>query len=93
MLPIIENGSRGEWVRYCQNLLNARLFGGESIWVDGQFGIKTELAVRQFQTMKLLKIDGKVGDETWLALEAGPPMINKRPPIPPGLIETHGGGV
>jgi peptidoglycan hydrolase-like protein with peptidoglycan-binding domain len=91
MLPLIERGHRGVWVRYLQNLLNARRFGAEPMWVDGEFGMDTELAVRRFQTLKLLKLDGKVGEETWLALEAGPPMISKRPPW--AIIETHGGGV
>ena len=91
MLPLITTGSQGPWVKYCQNLLNARLMGQQALWVDGQFGVKTEFGVRRFQGMRFLKIDGKVGDDTWAALELGPPPINKRPP--PDDIETHGGGV
>jgi len=91
MLPMIRIHSQGSYVGYCQNLLNARLKGGTPLWVDGQFGAKTDLAVRHFQAMKLLNPDGKVGPDTWAALEAGPPAIQKRPP--PSLIETHGGGV
>ena len=91
MPEYIQNGSKGDWVKYCQNLLNSRLFDPKSLWVDGDFGMKTELAVRRFQAMKFLKVDGKVGDKTWAALEAGPPPIKKRPPSL--VVETHGGGV
>lgn len=92
MLPIISKNSQGDWVRYCQNLLNARLMNPMPLWVDGNFGMKTDLAVRRFQTLKSLKVDGKVGEQTWAKLEAGPPPIAKRPTIM-GVIETHGGGV
>ncbi len=93
MLPLIEMGSRGAWVKYCQNLINARLLEPTSLWVDGEFGMKTDFAVRRFQLMKFLTVDGRVGEKTWLALEAGLPPINKRPPMSPEVIETHGGGV
>ncbi len=92
MPPLIKMGSQGQWVKYCQNSLNARLIRQPALWVDGQFGVRTEFAVRGFQAMKFLKTDGKVGDDTWVALETAPPPIQKRPPEP-RLIETHGGGV
>jgi peptidoglycan hydrolase-like protein with peptidoglycan-binding domain len=82
MLPTIRIHAQGSYIGYCQNLLNARLKGVPPLWVDRQFGVKTDLAVRHFQAMKLLKTDGKVGLDTWAALEAGPPPIKKRPPEP-----------
>jgi len=39
--------------------------------VDGDFGPKTERAVRQFQAAHNLKVDGIVGDQTWAILLAG----------------------
>lgn len=36
--------------------------------IDGQFGSKTEVAVRQFQRLRGLKADGIVGQNTWSAL-------------------------
>jgi peptidoglycan hydrolase-like protein with peptidoglycan-binding domain len=92
MLPLLKIGDSGEFVKYSQNLLNARMPELAALWVDGQFGVKTDLAVLRFQMKKLLKVDGKIGDQTWAALEAGPPPIDKRPRIPL-VIETHGGGV
>jgi peptidoglycan hydrolase-like protein with peptidoglycan-binding domain len=89
MLPLIKIGDRGEWVKYCQNLLNARLI---TVWVDGEFGVLTDVAVRTFQAKRFLPVDGKVGDKTWSALEAGPPPIKKRPPGEV-LIQTWGGGI
>jgi peptidoglycan hydrolase-like protein with peptidoglycan-binding domain len=78
-LPYIKSGSRGLYVSYCQNLLNARLHGHGCLWVDGIFGPKTDAAVRLYQGMKRLKVDGTVGPLTWASLEAGPPPIKKRP--------------
>jgi peptidoglycan hydrolase-like protein with peptidoglycan-binding domain len=92
MLPLIKIGDRGEWVTYCQNLLNARLFGAKAMWVDGDFGVTTDVAVRQFQAQRFLTVDGKVGDKTWSALEVGPPAIKRRPRSQV-VIETQGGGI
>jgi peptidoglycan hydrolase-like protein with peptidoglycan-binding domain len=33
--------------------------------IDGQFGLKTESAVRGYQTQQGLAVDGIVGDRTW----------------------------
>lgn len=76
--PTIQFGSQGMAVAYCQNLLNARIVQHPILWVDGLFGASTDQRVRQFQTQKGLKIDGIVGPETWGALEAGPPVIQRR---------------
>ena len=78
-LPTIKNGSHGLSVAYCQNLLNARSPGQVPLWVDGIFGLKTDVRVRRYQTTKGLVADGVVGPLTWAALETGPPPIKKRP--------------
>jgi peptidoglycan hydrolase-like protein with peptidoglycan-binding domain len=41
--------------------------------VDGNFGSKTERAVRDFQKKKNLQVDGTVGNQTWAALREGKP--------------------
>lgn len=90
-LPTIKLHSTGLSVAYCQNLLNARI-PGMVLWVDGIFGLKTHAAVRRFQMMRQLGVDGVVGPMTWGALEAGPPPIKKRPSGPgrPQTVEPAG---
>lgn len=78
-LPTIRRGSQGLSVAYCQNLLNRRMSHSASLWVDGIFGPNTHERVRRFQLSKRLVADGIVGPMTWAALEAGPPVISKRP--------------
>ncbi|WP_295399599.1 peptidoglycan-binding protein [uncultured Thiocystis sp.] len=91
LLPTIKSGACGPYVTYCQNLLNARLPGQGCMWVDGIFGPKTDAAVRQFQSMRRLKLDGIVGTQTWEALEAGPPPIKKRPAMTLPPVPASGG--
>ncbi len=47
-------------------LLDASASGG----ADAEFDYATDVAVRTFQQSRGLNIDGKVGDETWRALDA-----------------------
>lgn len=53
-------------IRYLQELLTYRNFTPGA--VDGDFGPKTEAAVKAFQTSNGLKDDGLVGQLTWEAL-------------------------
>lgn len=48
-----------------QMLLNAR---GAKLEIDGDFGSKTEAAVKNFQKRHRLKVDGIVGPQTWAKL-------------------------
>lgn len=57
-------GATGEAVRAVQ------LFFSHALEVDGQFGPQTENAVREFQEMWGLDVDGIVGIETWYTLMA-----------------------
>ena len=66
-LPTLRLGSKGDDVKYLQNLLN---YYGYTVTVDGIFGKKTEAAVKQFQKSRKLKVDGIVGQKTWNALLA-----------------------
>ena len=59
-METIKLGSKGDTVKKLQQLLN--------ITVDGEFGIKTDKAVKEFQIRNKLTVDGIVGNNTWKAL-------------------------
>ncbi len=74
-----QRNTYGLAVVYVQNLLNTRMHS-TSLWVDGVFGPKTDLQIRQFQATQRLKTDGIVGPLTLTSLEAGlPSSTQKRP--------------
>lgn len=75
-MPLLKNGSKGEDVKTLQ-----RLLGG--VDVDGKFGSKTEAAVKEFQQKNKLKVDGKVGPETW-----GKLLEQNKASNPPAKNET-----
>ena len=60
-------------VKYLQARLNQAKRQGKSgttmIAVDGLFGSKTEIRVKQFQSDFGLRVDGIVGNNTWTILE------------------------
>lgn len=63
----LKKGSSGECVKTAQSRLIHH--GFEPGPVDGKFGAKTQAAVRYFQDVRKLKVDGVVGPaETWPAL-------------------------
>lgn len=64
--PTLRKGDSGEAVSYLQTLL---CDVGETLTVDGKFGEKTETAVKDFQRLYKLTVDGVVGPKTWDALE------------------------
>lgn len=63
--PLLRRGSKGEDV---QRLQRALAKWGSRIEVDGDFGEKTEAAVKAFQKDHGLVPDGIVGQYTWRAL-------------------------
>lgn len=63
--PVLMKGSKGNDVKDLQNALNKFGYG---LVVDGDFGPKTDSAVRDFQKNHGLKVDGKVGPLTWAEL-------------------------
>jgi N-acetyl-anhydromuramyl-L-alanine amidase AmpD len=66
----LKKGSSGECVKTAQSRLIHH--GFEPGPVDGKFGAKTQAAVRYFQEVRKLKVDGVVGPaETWPALMKG----------------------
>lgn len=43
--------------------------------IDGKFGAGTAKSVRSFQAAKGLKVDGKIGPNTWAALDRVPALL------------------
>lgn len=65
--PTIRLGSRGTDVTYLQQRLKEKGYNVGKI--DGDFGRKTENAVKAYQKDHGLKVDGIVGARTWKSLE------------------------
>jgi peptidoglycan hydrolase-like protein with peptidoglycan-binding domain len=65
--PLLKKGSTGEVVRQLQQALKD--LGHDPGAVDGQFGSKTEQAVKAFQRDRGLTVDGIVGEITWLNID------------------------
>lgn len=63
--PTLKRGSEGPAVRRLQRSLTA---AGFELRADGEFGPRTEAAVRAFQRAHRLEVDGIVGPRTWAAL-------------------------
>jgi hypothetical protein len=63
---ILKYGSLGDDVAALQRVLNAQGFNAGD--VDGEFGDRTQKAVRAFQHKAGITVDGEVGAETWTAL-------------------------
>jgi len=67
-MPILARGSRGELVRRVQEVLN--MGTSFNLVLDGEFGPKTEAAIRQSATFSETDGQGNViiGPQTWKAL-------------------------
>jgi uncharacterized protein (TIGR02594 family) len=84
MPTILRHGSCGLNVVRLQNMLNSKLRPSPNLKADGDFGPRTEAAVRNFQALAGLKVDGVVGPRTWAAIETssgGGPHISPLPSI------------
>jgi peptidoglycan hydrolase-like protein with peptidoglycan-binding domain len=60
----VEQGSNGDAVRAVQSQIHSR-GDGAAIAIDGIFGSTTNDAVRAFQALLGLSVDGIVGPQTW----------------------------
>lgn len=67
--PTIRRGSKGTEVAYAQAILMDLGYDLEPYGADGDFGRKTEDAVKKFQKSQGLIADGVIGPLTWDALE------------------------
>jgi peptidoglycan hydrolase-like protein with peptidoglycan-binding domain len=64
MPPTVQIGDLSGAVRSAQALLDLHV----PLTLDGDFGAQTEQAVKNFQTVMHLDVDGIVGPQTWTAL-------------------------
>jgi len=77
--PTLRRGSQGDAVETLQAMLNAKY--GYNLEIDGNFGSKTEVAVKDFQKKHGLTADGVVGAKTWKALGVTPEQT-EQPEMP-----------
>lgn len=79
-------GAKGEPVKRLQWLLRDALVPPVKISVDGDFGMRTDDAVKLFQRQHSLTPDGVVGPQTWTALgqklATANPVKDQPPPEP-----------
>lgn len=68
--PLIRRGSKGTYVKKCQNLLIQKGYELPKYGADGDFGAEMYSAVIKFQREHGLEVDGIVGAKTWEALFA-----------------------
>ena len=61
----LKKGSEGEQVKALQRMLYAMGYTLGSNPIDGDFGSKTDAAVRAYQKKYGLAVDGIVGVKTW----------------------------
>lgn len=67
-LSVLKKGSNCGEVKTIQRLLNAlgcHDQNGAHLTIDGDFGVKTEYAVKNYQRKQALTVDGIVGVKTW----------------------------
>ncbi|MEV5568743.1 peptidoglycan-binding protein [Spirillospora sp. NPDC052269] len=69
--PVLRRGSRGPDVTTVQYILRAAREASRHLKPDGDFGPKTEHAVREFQEFAKITVDGVVGPVTWGKLTDG----------------------
>ena len=67
-LPTLRKGSKGEPVRALQALLILRGQKLTTYGADGDFGSETEIALRAYQKLKGLAVDGICGSDDWKTL-------------------------
>lgn len=71
-LNVLQKGSNGEQVKALQRMLHAMGYSlGTKNPYDGDFGSKTDTAVRAYQKAHNLYVDGIVGAKTWNKLLKG----------------------
>ena len=67
-LPTLRKGSKGEPVRALQALLILRGQKLATYGTDGDFGSETDIALRAYQKLKGLTVDGICGSDDWKTL-------------------------
>lgn len=67
-LSVLRKGAKGDQVKAVQRMLYAMGYDLGTALIDGDFGSKTDAAVRAYQKHKGLGADGIVGPATWKKL-------------------------
>ena len=67
-MAVLKKGAKSEQVKTLQRLLLSMGYGLGRYGADGDFGDKTEAAVRAYQKAESLTSDGVVGKNTWSAI-------------------------
>ena len=89
--PNLQKGDKTEWVVFLQDMLNGCKFNPLNL--DGDFGNNTENEVKRFQQQVGLTADGKVGVNTWTALDKYEKLFGWQCEWPSSLSLTGIGGV
>lgn len=84
-MVVLKKGVKGVDVARLQRLLNSALHPSPGLTEDGDFGLRTEAAVKEFQQQHALLVDGVVEAQTWTVLDQKIwPAPKPLPPAPPG---------
>ena len=85
---VLKLGSQGADVKALQALLNVQPSTRPKLLVDGDFGEKTDTAVKAFQQQVKLVVDGVVGAKTWAVLLKSQQLQQqfRYPPALQGLV-------
>ena len=76
----LKKGSKGTQVKYLQQFLN--WYGSYGLVVDGDFGAKTDYAVKDFQKKEGLEVDGIVGIKTRNKMQSVKKNVSSTPSTP-----------
>lgn len=90
MPATLRNGSKGPDVTRLQTMLNKTVNPSPKLATDGDFGPKTEAAVKAYQKQHHLGVDGVVGEKTWGELEGHHAKPVGPAGIPPATHEEAG---
>src|SRR5215472_3412488 len=71
LIITVQQGSNGGAVSAVQSQIHSRGAGASQVAIDGSFGPATNDAVRAFQALIGLSVDGIVGPQTWNHLVNG----------------------
>ena len=78
-MTTIRKGNKGTVVKQMQQMLDKLGYNLGICGVDGDYGVATEKAVKEFQRDNGLKQDGICGPKTWEALQEAVEKLNTKP--------------
>ena len=78
-MKTIRKGNKGVLVKQMQQMLDKLGYSLGICGVDGDFGVATEKAVKEFQRDHNLTQDGICGPKTWTALQEAVDKLQPKP--------------